>query len=492
VRCSAIGSRGLCPGFVLVAGVGFRGVLFGVVVDGIVMTTDLDPAVQVPAFGGNAEEALAFSVGVQAYIWGYPLAISAATALLATHTDRPLPNGHAPFNSFGHVSRLFTAANRDVVSSNVDTVYSSAFLDLQGAAVVVSVPAMPGRYYSLMLEDAYTNVFGYVGSRATGAGAGRYLIAGPGWQGEPPEGIAGVIVAPTALVWIIGRTLVDNEQDLPAVRTAQAGYGIEVLASSPTAEPIAARWGLELAPGLAPVEQVAALDWSSYFHWVGQLMRDNPPPDTDQALVAQFARIGISVEHGFVPSELSDAAIRGLQQAHTAGALVLQHEARNTGAERVNGWAYNLNQGLWGLDFPLRGAIALRSLGQNTAVEALYFNTREDSHGEPLDGSKEYRLTFAPGLQPPVDAFWSITMYDAQDFLVDNPIDRYSIGNRTPDLHSEPDGTLTIHVQHQAPDATSNWLPAPEGPFRMSLRLYNPRPQVLTGEWTPPAVHTSQ
>jgi hypothetical protein len=455
------------------------------------MATDFDPAVQVSAFGGNAEEAMAFSLGLQAYIWGYPLAISAATALLATNTERPLPNGHAPFNSFGHVSRLFTAENRDVVSSNVDTVYSSAFLDLQGAAVVVAVPAMPGRYYSLMLEDAYTNVFGYIGSRSTGEQGGRYLITGPGWRGEPPEGLAGVVAAPTALVWIIGRTLIDGQDDLPAVRAAQAGYGIEVVASSERQSPIASRWGLELTPGLVPVEQVAALDWAGYFHWVGQLMHDNPPPDRDEALVVQFRRIGLGVEQGFVSSELSPATARGLQQAHAAGAMVLEREARNTGAQRVNGWAYNLNQGLWGLDFPLRGAIALRSLGQNTAVEALYFNTTEDSDGAPLDGSKEYTLTFAPGLQPPVDAFWSITMYNAENFLVDNPIDRYSIGNRTPGLRSDPDGTLTLVVQSQAPgpDSSSNWLPAPEGPFRMSLRLYNPQPQVLTGEWAPPGVH---
>ena len=176
----------------------------------------------------QAQEDLAFARGVEAYIWAYPLAITAATAEIATNTDKPLPNGHAPFNSFGHVGKLITAADKDVVSSNADTIYSSAFLDLKQGAALISVPDTGGRYYSLMLEDAYTNVFGYIGLRATGSGAGQYLIAGPGWQGETPAG-AKRIDAPTPLVWVIGRTLIDGEKDMPNVAAIQRQYTVAMI-----------------------------------------------------------------------------------------------------------------------------------------------------------------------------------------------------------------------------------------------------------------------
>ena len=195
----------------------------------------------------QAEEDLAFARGIEAYIWAYPLAITAATAEVATNTDRSLPNGHAPFNQFGHVGKLITAADKDVVSSNADTIYSSAFLDLKQGAALISVPDVAGRYYSLMLEDAYTNVFDYIGLRATGSAAGTYLIAGPGWKGETPTG-ARRIDAPTPLVWVIGRTLVDGVKDMPNVAAIQKQYQVAMI--PPALDPIPAkqRWDITLQP----------------------------------------------------------------------------------------------------------------------------------------------------------------------------------------------------------------------------------------------------
>jgi len=449
--------------------------------------TDADPALDL------ADEDLAFSIGVQAWIWGYPLVVSAATALVATGTDRPLPNGHAPFNAFGHVAKLFKASDRDVVSPNGDTVYSSAFLDLKAGAVLVSVPASAGRYYSLMLEDAYTNVFGYIGTRATGPEAGRYLFAGPGWSGSVPADVTAVITAPTPLVWIIGRTLVDGDADLAAVRAQQAQYTTEVV--GPALDPIPARerWGLSLRPGLVPVDQVEALDWSTYYAWVGRLMRDNPAPESDGALVTQFARIGLNGDEGFALASLSGPARRGLERAHQAASRIVKREALGVGGSVVNGWAYNLSQGRWGQDFPLRAAIAYRSLGQNTPEEAIYFNTRSDADGLPLNGARPCTLTCPSGQLPPTGAFWSITMYDATNFFADNPISRFSIGDRTPGLRTADDGSLTIAIQREEPEAgRSNWLPAPEGDYRLSLRLYIPKPEVLSGEWAPPPVRSSR
>ena len=219
----------------------------------------------------QAEEDLAFARGVEAYIWAYPLAITAATVEIGTSTDKPVPNGHAPFNNFGHVGRLITAADKDVVSSNADTIYSSAFLDLKQGAALISVPDTGGRYYSLMLEDAYTNVFGYIGLRATGSGAGQYLIAGPGWKGETPAG-AKRIDAPTPLVWVIGRTLIDGKKDMPNVAAIQRGYQVAMLLPVLDPVPVNQRWGIALQPKLVPVQQVDTLDWKTYYRWAGQLM----------------------------------------------------------------------------------------------------------------------------------------------------------------------------------------------------------------------------
>lgn len=440
-----------------------------------------------------AEADLAFALGTQAYIFGYPLAITAATTLIATNTKKPLPNAYAPFNQFGHVAKLFTADDKDVVSSNVDTVYSSAFIDLKQGAALISVPDAGNRYYSMMLGDAYTNVFGYIGSRETGNRAGKHLIKGPNWEGEVPADINKVITSPTPLVWIIGRTLVEDEADLANVQKVQSGYKIEMIDPAIDKTNIKKRWRLG-DPGKIPVRVVDRLTWLEYYYWVGQLMKDNPPPTADSGLYAQFKHIGLTVENGFTPENLSEAAKKGLERGYLAGKRVVKREALKTGATEVNTWAYNMSQGKWGQDFILRAAIAFRSLGQNTPEEALYFNTRTTGKGEQLNGSNHYTITFKKDELPPVDAFWSITMYNADNFFVDNPIDRYAIGDRTTGLQIAEDGSLTIYIQNATPEEAKkpNWLPAPTGDFRLSMRLYNPKQSVLDGDWKPAPVTSAK
>jgi hypothetical protein len=441
----------------------------------------------------QAQEDLAFAVGVQATIWAYPLVITAATSELITSTDKPQPDGRAPFNSLGHVSKLANAANKEVVSPNADTVYSTGFVDLKQGAAKITVPAAGTRYYSLMLEDAYSNSFGYIGSRATGNKAGSYLVVGPDYKGKAPAGVK-VIQSPTSLLWIIGRTLVDGEQDLPNVIAFQQQIQLGLVPPASDATTIKQRWNLQAKPSRMPVKQVDNLDWKTYFTWAGSLMKDNPPPLADSALYSQFSSIGLTVKNGFEVERLSPAVQAGLERGYAAGKQIIKAEAMKTGAIETNGWAYNLNAGKWGQDFNLRAGIAYRSLGQNTPEEALYLNTRKDSQGEALNGNKRYALNFAKGQLPPAEAFWSVTMYDKTDFFVVNPLNRYSIGNRTEGLKTNADGSLTIYVQREAPDAekASNWLPAPEGDFRLSLRLYIPKNDVLKGNWTPPPVATQQ
>jgi hypothetical protein len=278
---------------------------------------------------------------------------------------------------------------------------------------------------------------------------------------------------------------------MPNVAAIQQKYQIAILPPVIDPVPVKERWNIVLQPKMVPVKQVDTLDWKTYFHWAGQLMKDNPPPAADSSFWKQFAAIGLTPEKGFDPDQLSPAAQKGLERGYEAGRQILKMEAKKSGGGvEANGWAYNLNAGKWGQDFDLRATIALRGLGQNTPEEAIYMNALRDGDKQRLNGAKNYAITFPKGALPPVDGFWSVSMYDASDFFVENPLNRNAIGNRTEGLKTAPDGSLTIYVQKGAPDADkiSNWLPAPEGNFRMSMRLYVPKAEILEGKWTPPAV----
>lgn len=438
----------------------------------------------------TAEKELATSLATMAYVYGYPLVISAATLAVVTNTDKPLPNAHAPVNMFGHVGKLFTAADKDVVSSNVDTIYSSAFLDLKQGAALIRVGDAGDRYYSLMLEDGYTNTFGYIGSRATGTEAGAYLLTAPGWSGDVPEGVVKTIEAPTSFVWVIGRTGVDGQPDLAGATALQASYQIEMVGPALSNEAMKERLDLPV-PDASDIPSALAdgLDPMAFMSWMGAMLKDNPPPEGDVAYVDQFSRIGLSVADGFDASMLSEATKAGITAGLEAGKRVVVQDSLAEVGIKANGWFYNLGAGEWGTDYYNRAAIAYRSLGQNTAEEAVYMNNRVDADGATLSGDNVYTMTFPAEALPPVDAFWSITMYDGSNFFVDNPIDRYAIGDRTEGLTPNEDGSLTLTFAKDQPDdplARANWLPAPEGDFRISMRLYVPQQSILAGDWTPP------
>jgi hypothetical protein len=432
-----------------------------------------------------------FKTAVEAYIWAYPMVSIGVTCALVTNVPKPLPNAHAPINSFGSVSKLYTAANKDVVSSNVDNMYSSAFLDLTQGAAKISVPATNGRYYSLQLLDAYSNDFDYIGSRATGTDVGIYLIVGPDWNGETPEDVLKVFKSPTNLVWVIGRTLVDGQEDVVNVRKIQEQYKITVIppaTSSPTSWSVRNNFpALEKKP---PVDNVNGMDWKTYFTWVGKLMMENPVPASHQAYVDGFKSIGLSFEHGFDFSSLTPEQQKGIERAVIEGLKQLDDAAKKKTGTIHEGWFYSLKAGVWGDDYMYRGAIAYRSLGQNIPAEAVYMNTTEDKEGNLLDASKNnYQITFAKGQLHPVDAFWSFTMYNDENFFVPNPINRLAIGNRSKSMEPNADGSLTVYFQKDAPKGKEgNWLPAPDGKFRVSLRLYIPKENVINGSWLPPGI----
>jgi hypothetical protein len=426
------------------------------------------------------------AISGEAYAFGYPLVLMDVTARSITSVPRPT-GPHAPLNTFAHLRKFPDASFTDVVSPNADTLYSSAVLDLRAEPFVLSVPDSHGRYYLMPMLDGWTNVFASPGKRTSGTEPHDFAIVGPHWKGTLPPGLER-IDTPTNLVWLIGRTQTNGKADYPAVHAFQDGMRLTPLSG----------WGSDHTPAVvpvgqptdasAPVDQVAAMGAETFFDRLAQLMADNPPANGDAEAVARFATIGLvpgtPFSLGLLDSDRRDAVERAPAQARETLARALATPRPDT---LVNGWTYLTGLGRYGTDYELRALVAFVGLGANLDEDAIYPNIRVDSDGEPLSGEHTYRIRFEPGQWPPVNAFWSLTMYNDRQFFVDNPIDRYAIGDRD-DIQPNTDGSLDLLIQHDPPPSETNWLPAPEGNFNLMLRMYWPKRQALDGTWKPPAV----
>jgi hypothetical protein len=415
-------------------------------------------------------------LALQAYVWGYPLVVMRRTRHLLTSAGHPFG---APVNSFMHVDRLMTPASRAVPKPNNDTVYSSAWLDLRGGPLVLGVPDMADRYYSLQFMDAYTNTWAYVGRRTTGTNAGRFVVTGPGWAGDPP-GLP-VLASPTDTVWLVGRTLVHGPGDLPAVRDLIRRYTLTPL--EPAGEVAARHAEVPQSPhglGSAGI---------GFFDELCAAIADDPPPAGDRPVLERFAELGIGPAR--IPSaEVTDPFVRHLlDSAGAAGDVLLSlpPSPHDGVTPETGGWSYNLGTGSYGQRYLLRAQVALQGLAAVHPQEALYVSARHDDQGRPLHGERRYVLRFPAGELPPADAFWSLTAYGEDHFLIPNPLARYSLGDRTPGLVYESDGSLQVFIgRDEPPHGAANWLPAGPGPFELTLRCYQPRPELLDGRYTVP------
>jgi hypothetical protein len=370
-----------------------------------------------------------------------------------------------------------------VPAPNVDTLYTVARLVLRGGPVIVHVPAEPGRYYTLQLLDAYTNTLAYIGRRVTGTGAGDFAVTGPGWRGRIPTGVRR-IRAPTPSVWLLGRTLVDGPADLPAVNAIQHQYSLSAPGGARFPSIFVPQSTLRPPPVPTGVAFVDALDAA---------MAQNPPPGSDGALLRTFATAGIGPGRVVSREHLDRVAVNALIAGLRDGAKQIAAYARRLklASERLhNGWlVLPKATGNYDHNFLLRAYVAMDALGANVPAEAIYPFAFVDHALAPLSGRRRYVLHFAAGQLPPVNAFWSLTMYDRNLFLVPNPIDRYAIGDRTRGLHKNRDGSLDIVLQRSAPRrGRTNWLPTPAGTFVLALRLYQPKPSVLQGRWPLPTI----
>ena len=433
----------------------------------IVTATSLSAAL---AGSVSAEPNDIHAIAEEAYIWGLPLWLQEKYLERSRQSNTPL-------NRFSLSSQLARPEDRNV-GPNVDTLYGYAWLDLEAEPLVLYVPDTNDRYYCIQFIDAYSNSFGYVGRRVTGTREGRYAIVGPGWNGRLPDGIVR-LNAPTNWVLALARTLVRGEADLLKARAVQEKFALTPLRSlgKPAQPSLSVVSAIGVFPFLHPGEQGA-----QYLDDLGRYLQADPPPRRENAPSKRFADAKIGP--GLKPSNSAQHA----QYADAVAAADARVKAANYSSV-VSGWKVNYGVTPFIADRLQRAAANRLGPGVHVAEEALYFNANADSKGKPLTGGSRYRIRFAAGQLPPVDAFWSLILYGADFFLYQNSLNRYSISDRTQGLLHQPDGSLDIFLQHHKPDnRAANWLPAPDGNFQLVLRTYQPKPEVLRGEWKPPLI----
>jgi len=435
------------------------------------------------------------AIAEEGFIYGLPIVMNYAV-MYEYAVDRDSGQFKAPFNQIKNEARVFTYKDTAIITPNSDTPYSLAWLDLRAEPIVLSVPAVEkSRYYAVMLCDGNTFNYGYIGSRATGNEPGDYMVAGPDWKGETPAGIKQVFHSTTQFSLAAYRTQLFNADDMPNVVKVQAGYKVQPLSA----------YLHQPAPPAAPAIDFPKINdkmvKTGFFEYLDFALQFAPPGPEEEAIRAKLARIGVGAGKTFDFKDLS------LKHKVEVGLGMKDGEAKvekylAADLKQLNGWkvgSFFGDRAFFNGDWLKRAAAAKGGIYGNDAIEAMYPLTKTLADGEMLDGSKHnYTLTFPAGQFPPVNAFWSITMYDGKtQFLIKNPINRYLINSpMLPNMKMNADGSLTLYVQNKSPgaDKEPNWLPAPDGPIYLVMRLYWPKttpPSILPpgeGTWKPPAV----
>lgn len=449
--------------------------------------------------GNKLDFAEVRAIAEEGFIYGLPIVMNYAV-MYEYAVDRHSGQYKAPFNQICNASRVFTYKDTTVISPNSDTPYSVVSLDLRAEPLVISVPAVEKqRYYSVQLVDANTFNFGYIGSRATGNAPGYSLVVAPDWKGETPAGISQVFRSSTQFAMAIFRTQLFKASDMTNVQKVQAGYKATPLSAFLKKQP----------PAAAPAVNFPKIDKEllkvEFFEYLDFALQFAPAGPEEAAIRARLARIGVGPGKTFDFKELTPAHKAEILLGMKAGLAKVDQAAQSIGKD-VNGWHVGSafgDRAFYHGDWLLRAAAAKAGIYGNDAVEAVYPMTKTLADGELLDGSKhDYTVTFAAGQYPPVNAFWSITMYDGiTQLLIKNPINRYLINSpMLPQLHKNSDGSLTIYIQKSSPGKSkeANWLPAPDGPIFLAMRLYWPKteaPSVLppgAGSWQPPLIQKTR
>jgi hypothetical protein len=438
----------------------------------------------------EAKAKQAYAIGVQAYIWGYPMVVGQKSR------DAMTKGGDAPVTpeQFNKTGKLFAPVNQvanawgmlgpafeAVQSANSDTQYSVTWFDSSNEPYVLHIPDAKGRFYTFQFVDAWTNNFHYASTRTMGSQEQTYALVAPGWTGKLPPHVTR-LNAPTPTGFIVGRWFVADEKDVAAVNKIQKQVTMTPLSS----------YGKKYTP--PKVKVVPAKKYTgdlAFFEQLGDTLAINGAPSADAGILGMFKNIGLTIDHGFDPSALSDGENKSLAQAVKDGEAMLAAKAASMG-RNVNGWQLSpvLNE-YFGTSYLFRAAIGYQAMFVNTPVEAYYPGVFNDVDGKVLDGSAgKYTIKFPKDKTPPADAFWSVTMYDAKKrLMVKNSLNRYKIGSADK-LKAASDGSTTLYIQADSPgkDKESNWLPAPKEPFYMLMRIYLPKIEVLNGQYEIPGV----
>ena len=437
----------------------------------------------------------ASQIAIDAYIYGYPLVTMEMTRRVITNVEKP-EGTRGPMGQLVRYREYPTAAYKEVTAPNADTLYTTAWMDVGREPWVLSIPDAKGRYYLMPLLDGWTDVFQVPGTRTTGTKAQTYAITGPGWKGKLPEGVK-QYKSPTSLVWLIGRIYcTGTPEDYAAVHNMQDEMSIVPLSSygKPYTPPAG-----KINPGIdmdTPVrDQVHGLSAEAYFKLLAMLMTDNPPAKADEPIMARMKKIGIVPGKAFDIAKLNPAVAKAIDGVPRVAQEKIMAHFKKAGTFE-NGWIFTTQTGVYGTDYLQRALVTAIGLGANRPQDAVYPTSEEDADGKPYDGANKYVMHFDKGRMPPVNAFWSLTMYTSEYFFVDNPLNRYTLSQRNA-LKVNADGSVNLYMQNEnpGPDKESNWLPAPKGRFILMLRLYWPKekpPSIIDGTWKIPAVKLVQ
>ena len=431
-------------------------------------------------------DGLAWLRGIKTYVYAFPLIMMDLTKEAATSSAGELT---APVNQFAAMTDYPDASFRAVPRTGLDTLFAVAWVDLDEEPLVLSVPETDGRYYVIALFDMWTNVFASIGKRTTGTKAANFLIAGPAWDGTPPDDMTMTYRSPTRFVWVNGQMQADGPQECAEVSELQKQYRLTPLSAweEPGSPPVdgSAPPAVDAKP---PLERVARMDAGTFFGRLARLMKDNPPAPADTKMLRTLKTLGIQPGKDFDMANVDHRTTRALHRAMGAK-WVLQQGLKLL--KKQNGWVViPENIANYGTDYTTRAGIALIGLGAILREDVLYPLAFVDGDGHALDGARRYVLHFDAGQTPPTNATWSVSMYDPDGYYVPNPIDRYNVAQWMPLVHNS-DGSLDIHVQAESPadEKKPNWLPSPvSGPFNLLVRIYWPTDDVLNGTYRLPPI----
>ena len=439
----------------------------------------------------NLSEEQLLEIATDAYVYFYPLLNMEITRRQCVNVDAGIKPGFGPMNQFTHMRAYPEADFKTVVRPNFDTLYSVAWLDLNAEPQVVSVPDTLGRFYLLPLIDMWTDVFAVPGARSTGTAPHKFIVTGPSWSGDIPSGLK-QIKATTPYIWIVGRTKTDGPADYAAVHALQDSFEISALSTWLDGEksaPQAVKTDASVDMKTPPLEQVNAMSAAQYFGLAASLLKVIPPHLSDWSIISRMENIGIKCGEEFNFDSLEPAVKKALDRS-TSAALQLLKSKQSIMGRVSNGWLMATDtMGVYGNHYLKRAFVTMVGLGANPPEEAIYPMCLADSDGKPLDGANKYVLQFEASDLPPVNAFWSVTMYDRDGFQAANELNRFAISSWMP-LKKNADGSLDLYIQDENPgtDKESNWLPAPKGNLGVTMRLYAPRPAALNNDWNPPAI----